>query len=207
MKRATFIALASVALFTEPAFSEIFKCVDASGGVTYVNDPNICPDAEPHDIKGHVNRSPSSASRAREEKPASDAALSPVERLEWALLDKGNIYPGWEIVNEMPEDPSKDVDLVEWGVIAKRARHYTRNSDGDSQVCTVELWAFENEARARLAEQNFEFPDWKIERQGDTLVMLRAVTLRGSLAKRTIFPDCEKLGNIVRTRAGKFAKE
>ncbi|MBW1845230.1 MAG: DUF4124 domain-containing protein, partial [Deltaproteobacteria bacterium] len=77
MKRATFIALASIALFTKPAISEIFKCVDASGGVTYVNDPSICPDAEPHDVKVHVNRSPSSASRAREEKPDSDAALSP----------------------------------------------------------------------------------------------------------------------------------
>jgi hypothetical protein len=110
-------------------------------------------------------------------------------------------------VNEAPEDPSKDVDLVEWGVIAQRARHYTRSSDGASQVCSVELWAFENEARARLAEQNFEFPDWRIDRQGDMLVMLRAVTVRGSLAKRTIFPDCEKLGNIVRTRADKFTEQ
>jgi len=207
MKYATFIALASIALFAEPAISEIFKCVDASGGVTYVNAPSACPNAEPYDIKGRVNRAPSSASRAQEEKPDSGATLSPVERLEWALLDERNIYPGWEIVNETPEDPSKDVDLVEWGVIAKRARHYTRNSDGESQVCSVELWAFENEARARLAEQNFEFPDWRIDRQGDTLVMLRAVTLRGDLAKRTIFPDCEKLGNIVRTRAAKFTEQ
>jgi len=207
MKRATCIALASIALFTEPAISEIFKCVDASGGVTYVNDPNACPDAEPYDLKGNLNRAPSSASRAREEKPDSRATLSPVQRLEWALLDERNIYPGWEIVNETPEDPSQDVDLVEWGVIAKRARHYTRSEDGASQVCSVELWAFENEARARLAKQNFEFPDWRIDRQGDTLVMLRAVTLRGDLAKRTIFPDCEKLGNIVRTRAAKFVEE
>jgi hypothetical protein len=207
MKRATFIALASIALFTEPAISEIFKCVDASGGVTYVNDPNACPDAELYDLKGRVNRAPSSASRAQEEKPNPGATLSPVQRLEWALLDERNIYPGWEIVNETPEDPSQDVDLVEWGVIAKRARHYTRDSDGASQVCSVELWAFENEARARLAEQNFEFPDWRIDRQGDTLVMLRAVTLRGDLAKRTIFPDCEKLGDIVRTRAAKFSEK
>ena len=207
MKRAAFIVLASIALFAEPAISEIFKCVDEAGGVTYVNDPSICPDAEPYDLKGRVNRAPSSASRAREEKPGSDAAMSPVERLEWSLLDESNIYPGWEIVNEAPEDPSQDVDLVEWGVVAQRARHYTRNSDGASQVCSVELWAFENEARARLAEQNFEFPDWKIDRQGDTLVMLRAVTLRGDVAKRSIFPDCEKLGNIVRTRADKFTEQ
>ncbi len=207
MRRAAFIALASVALCAGPAAAEIFKCVDASGGVTYVNDPSACPDAEPLDLKGNVNRAPSSASRARDEKPDRDATLSPVQRLEWALLDERNIYPGWEIVNETPEDPSQDVDLVEWGVTAKRARHYTRSVDGASQVCSVELWAFENEARARLANQNFEFPDWRIDRQGDTLVMLRAVTLRGDMANRTIFPDCEKLGNIVRTRAAKFAEE
>ena len=207
MRRATLIALASIALCAGSASPEIFKCVDASGGVTYVNDPNACPGAEPVDLKGKVNRAPSSAARAREEKPDRDSTLSPVQRLEWSLLDERNIYPGWEIVNETPEDPSLDVDLVEWGVTAKRARHYTRSVDGDSQVCSVELWAFENEARARLAEQNFEFPDWRIDRQGDTLVMLRAVTLRGDLAKRTIFPDCEKLGNIVRTRAAKFVEE
>ncbi|MBW2541372.1 MAG: DUF4124 domain-containing protein [Deltaproteobacteria bacterium] len=206
MRRLALAALASVALLAGPATAEIFKCVDASGRVIFVNDPKACPDAEPYDLKGNVSRTPSAASRAREEKPASDAAMSPAQRLEWALLDERNIYPGWEIVNETPEDASQDVDLVEWGVVAKRARHYTRKSDGASQVCSVELWAFESEARARLAGQNFAFPDWRIDRQGDMLVMLHAVTLRGELAERTIFSDCEKLGNIVRTRAAKFTE-
>ena len=67
--------------------------------------------------------------------------------------------------------------------------------------------AFEDVARARLAAQNFEFPDWTIDREGDTLVMVRAVTLIGNLGDRTIFPDCAKLGNIVRARAAKFAEE
>jgi hypothetical protein len=107
----------------------------------------------------------------------------------------------------MPQDPNKDADLVEWGVVAQRTRHYTRNSSGASQVCSVELWAFENEARARLAQENFEFPDWKIDRKGDMLVMLRAVTLRGAVAERTIFPDCEKFGEVVRARAAKFTDE
>jgi hypothetical protein len=207
MRRALFIAFAAIALFTEPAVSEIFKCVDASGRVTFVNDRSACPDAEPYALGGRVNRAPSPATRAQEEKPELGEALSPVQRLEWALLDERDVHPGWEIVNEMPGDPSQDADLVEWGVIAQRVRHYTRNAAGASQVCSVELWAFENDARARLAEQNFEFPDWKIDRQGDTLVMLRAVTLRGVMAKRAIYPDCEKLGNIVRTRAAKFVDE
>jgi hypothetical protein len=207
MKRAPFIALASIALFAEPAVSEIFECVDASGSVTFVNDRSACPDAKPHRLEGRIERAPSSVTRAKEATPDSAAILSPVQRLEWTLLEERHVRPGWDVVDEMPEDPTKDADLVEWGVVAKRTRHYTRKSGSDSQVCSVELWAFENDARARLAHQNFEFPDWKIDRKGDTLVMLRAVTLRGGTTDRTIYPDCEKLGNIVRARADKFVDE
>jgi hypothetical protein len=207
MKCALFIALASIALFAELAASEIFKCVDASGKVTFVNDRSACPDAKPHTLKGRVEHAPSAVTRAEEARPDPSEISSPVERLEWALLEERDVRPGWEIVNEMPEDPSEDADLVEWGVVAKRARHYTRKSGSASQVCSVELWAFENDARARLAHQNFEFPDWRIDRKGDTLVMLRAVTIRGETTARTIYPDCEKLGNIVRARADKFVDE
>jgi hypothetical protein len=207
LKRAPFIALATIALFAEPAVSEIFECVDASGSVTFVNDRSACPDAKPHRIKGRIERAPSSVTRAKEATPDSAEISLPVQRLEWTLLEERHVRPGWDVVNEMPEDPTKDADLVEWGVVAKRARHYTRKSGSDSQVCSVELWAFKNDARARLAHQNFEFPDWRIDRKGDTLVMLRAVTLRGGTTDRTIYPDCEKLGNIVRARADKFVDE
>jgi hypothetical protein len=207
MKPVPFIALASIALFAEPAVSEIFECVDASGNVIFVNDRNACPDAKPHQLKGRVDRVPSSAARAKEATPDSAEISSPAERLEWTLLEERHVRPGWEVVNEMLEDPTKDADLVEWGVVAKRARHYTRRSGSASQVCSVELWAFENDARARLAHQNFEFPDWRIDRKGDTLVMLRAVTIRGETTDRAIYPDCEKLGNIMRARADKFVEE
>ncbi len=206
MKRPLFIALASIALFAEPAISEIFKCVDASGNVTFVSDRSACPDAKPHPLKGRVERAPSSAALA-EEKPDPGEISSPEQRLEWALLEERDVRPGWEVVNEMPEDPRKDEDLVEWGVVAKQTRHYTRNLNGVSQVCSVELWVFENEARARLAQANFEFADWRIDRKGDTLVMLRAVTLRSDATDRTIYPDCEKLGKIVGARAAKFVGE
>ena len=207
MKSAPFIALASIALFAEPVFSEVFECVDASGNVTFVNDRSACPEAKPHTLKGRIEHVPSSGTRAEAATPDPGEISSPVQRLEWALLEERDVRPGWEVVNEVPEDPTKDADLVEWGVVAKRTRHYTRKSGSASQVCSVELWAFENDARARLAHQNFEFPDWRIDRKGDTLVMLRAVTLRGDTAERTIYPDCEKLGKIVRARAAKFADE
>jgi hypothetical protein len=207
MKRALFIALSLIALFAEPAISEIFKCVDAAGNVTFVNARSACPDAKQHTLKGRVERAPSSITRAEEESPDLGKISSPVQRLEWALLEERDVAPGWKIMNEMPEDTSEDADLVEWGVVAKRVRHYRRKSGAASQVCSVELWAFESDARARLAHQNFEFPDWRIDRTGDTLVMLHAVTVPGGTSERTIYPDCEKLGKTVRARAAKFSDE
>jgi hypothetical protein len=207
MKRALFIALAPVALIAAPANSEIFKCVDAAGKVTFVNERSACPNAKPHNLKGRVDRAPSAATLAKEKKPDLSEIASPDERLQWTLPDQSDVRFDWEIVEEMPQDPTGDQDLVEWGVVAQRTRHYTRRSTGASQVCSVELWAFENEARARLAQENFQFPDWRIDRSGDTLIMLRALTLRAEATERTIFPDCEKFGEIVRARADQFADE
>jgi len=207
MKRALLTAFVSIGLFAAPAVSEIFQCVDASGNVTFVNDRSACPNAEPHPLKGRVSHAPSSVPRAEKSIPDPGEISSPAKRLEWALLEERDVSPGWGVVNEMPEDPTKDADLVEWGVVAQRTRHYTRQSGSASQVCSVELWAFENIARARLAEENFEFPDWRIDRRGDTLVMLRAVTVRGETTERAIYPDCEKLGDAVRARAAKFADD
>ncbi len=204
---ALFFAFASIALFAAPAIAEIFKCVDASGNVTFVNQSSACPDAKPHTLKGRVDHAPSAATRAEKERPDSDEISSPEQRLQWALPDQSDVSFNWEIVEETPTDPTQDADLVEWGVVAQRTRHYTRKSNGASQVCSVELWAFENDARARLAQENFEFPNWRIDRKGDTLVMLRAVTIRNETTQRTIYPDCEKLGEIARARAAKFVDE
>lgn len=204
-RSALLATLAAIAWCARPATAQIFECVDAAGNTTFVNHPDACPDAKPHELKGRVERASSSAGPAAEELPDPSRLGSPEARLEWALLDEGQVRPRWEIVNEVPEDAREDVDLVEWGVVAKRARHYTRSSAGAPQVCSVELWAFENDARARLAHENFQFPDWRIDQLGDTLVMLRAVTLRGGEAERAIYADCEALGELVRARAAKLA--
>jgi hypothetical protein len=202
-----FIAFASIALFAAPAIAEIFKCVDASGDVTFVNQRSACPDAKPHALKGRVDHAPSAATRAEEEQPDPREISSPEQRLQWALPDQSDVSFNWEIVEEMPTDPTQDADLVEWGVVAQRTRHYTRTSNGAPQVCSVELWAFKNEARARLAQENFKFPNWRIDRSGDTLVMLRALTSRKEVDDHTIYPDCEKLGKIARARADNLADE
>ena len=137
MKSELLLALVPIALFAEPATSEIFKCVDASGNVTFVNDRSACPDAKPHPLKGRVESVPSSTTLAEEAVPDRSEISSPEQRLEWALLDEGDVRFGWKIVNETPSDPRGDADLVEWGVVAQRTRHYTSCS-GRSRTGVVE---------------------------------------------------------------------
>ena len=105
MKFGGLLVLVSIALFAEPATSEIFKCVDASGNVTFVNDRSACPDAKSHILEGRVERVSSSLSLAEEAVPDRSEISSFEQRLEWALLDEGDVRFGWEIVNETPSDP------------------------------------------------------------------------------------------------------
>ena len=194
-------SLASIALIAQPALAEIFECVGADGSVTFINDRSDCPDARPHPLKERIERAASPTTRAGDAPPDPSGASSPEQRLERALLTAADVGPGWDIVNETPVDSAQDPDLVEWGVLAQRSRHYTRTFDGASQVCSVELWAFEDAPRAQAADENFEFPNWQIDREGELLVMVRALTLRGNdPPQRAIYPDCDRLGKRVRAR-------
>ena len=87
-------------------------------------------------------------------------------------------------------------------VRSQRARHYTRSDDGNVQVCSVEIWGFETARHARLAHENFRYPDWHFERQEHLLIMLRAVTLRRDApSRRDLFADCRRLGALTSARA------
>ena len=87
--------------------------------------------------------------------------------------------------------------------MSQRARHYTRDgSETGIQVCSVEIWAFADEARARLAEANFHSPGWRIQREGHLLIMLRALSMRrGEGPRRGVFADCQRLGDRTVARA------
>jgi hypothetical protein len=133
--------------------------------------------------------------------PAASAAEASAPRALDALLLGPAEVPGWDVVSEPPGEPERDPDLVSWGVRAQQGRHYARHADGVAYVCSVELWAFRDVARAAEAHRHFAYPDWQIDREGNVLVMLRARTLsRGGPVDRAIFPDCHTLGTRIRSR-------
>jgi hypothetical protein len=122
-------------------------------------------------------------------------------RLEEILLPAAAVAGRWEVVDEAPTDPANDPDLVRWGVRAQRARHYTRDGVDGVQVCSIEIWSFENEGRARLAQENFRYPGWRFERQQHLLIMLRALTQpRQGPPHRKLFRDCLRLGDRTSAR-------
>ena len=168
--------------------------------MTYVNDPSACPGAEPHDPEGSTSIGlPRRLSRAQEEAiPDSRRnSSSPVQRLEWALPDESNdVYPNWEIVNEPPEDPKqRRPDLVEWGVIATARPAITRAIQTVIRRSVPSNCGHSKTRRAHASRSRIlSFRIGEIDRQGDTLVMLRAVTLRGGLGQAHDFSRLREAG-------------
>lgn len=192
MRRAFAGLFAALVLGAGPASADIYRCVAADGSVSFVGDPSACASATRHEPDRDVQG-------VDPERSAPPAARAPVaRRLEDRLPPAtGLAGPGkWEVVKEVSLDPSRDADLVSWGVREKAARHYTHHDRaGKVRVCSVELWAFESEGHAAVALQNLAYPGWSFERRGDVLVMLRGVTrVRGQRAQRGVFPECRKLG-------------
>jgi len=108
---------------------------------------------------------------------------------------------GWDALDEAAVDPAADPDLVEWGVRALHVRHYTRDWRGVIQVCSVEIWEFAGESQAAAAAAGFSFPDWRIDRVGVSLVMVRGLLrARDVPPVRGVFPECEAIGARIRDR-------
>ena len=120
---------------------------------------------------------------------ADGAPSSPASRLDQVLLPAAAVG-GWDVVREAPGDPRSDPDLVRWGVRAQRARHYTRYAGPRVQVCSIEVWAFDSDQRARAAEANFAYPDWRFARAGSLLLMSRGLTqAKGRAPQRGLSAD------------------
>jgi hypothetical protein len=195
--------LAGLALLAAPSTAgEIYRCVEADGSVRFTNDASRCPGAPPHALKREVQRSVAPPPAI-----APDAGAAAGSQLPWrggrsallALFEPAG--PGWEIVEEAPSDPAHDPDLRASGVRALVARHYTRARGALSEVCSVEIWAFDDARRVATAQAGLERPDWRYHQEGNLLLMLRGVNFqRGQGFQKGLFPDCERLGERIRAR-------
>jgi len=148
------------------------------------------------------------AEPARSASPAGGADPSLERLLERVLLTADEVGAAWDVVEESPTPTERDPDLVRWGVRAQRARHYTRQTGGVVQVCSIDVWGFASVALAREAHENFAYPDWRISRVGSILIMSRGLTWTlGEPARRGVFADCQELGERVRERAARLADD
>lgn len=172
----------------------LYRCEAADGSLRFADSRHACRGAAPRELPRGIQRVPPAA-------PAAPPEVAPQRDLGALLLDAAELGDGWELVREAPVDPSRDPDLVEWGVVAQRARHYTRDRAGTAEVCSLELWSFRTREQARAADAGFAFPGWQIERQGEILLMVRGLRRppHGG-AERGVFADCESLARRVRAR-------
>jgi hypothetical protein len=206
MRRAAALLLA-VLPWAGPAPGAVFRCPDASGVVRFADSPDACPGAEPHTPADRVEGLDADANPGAGAPPAASADRgAPAPLPEQVLLTGREVGGGWDVVEEIPLPPEDDPDLVRWGVRALRTRHYTRFRGDRVEVCSIEVWLFESEGRARAALAGFAYPGWRIERAGPQLVMVRGLTRqRGERAQRGVFAACGGLGDRVRTRAARLS--
>lgn len=186
--------------------ADIYRCEEPDGSVRFADDPRDCPGARrlrlgPREQEGGAPLPPAGSTQGEadlrpEERPGADL------RLEEILLPAAGVAGRWEVVDEAPTDPAGDPDLIRWGVRTKRARHYTRSDDAGVRVCSIEIWGFEDAWRARLAHENFRYPEWHFERQEHLLIMLHAVTFpREGSPSTKVFAECQRLGARTSARA------
>jgi hypothetical protein len=206
MDRVPLLWLACLLALAVAAPADIYRCEEPDGSVRFADDPRHCPSAQrlwhgPREQEGGAPAPPAGSGQGEaglrpEERPAPELRLAEI------LLPAAGVAGRWEVVDEVPTDPAGDPDLLRWGVRARRTRHYTRSDDAGVQVCSIEIWGFENTRRAGLAHENFRYPGWHFERQEHLLIMLRAVTLpREGPSLTGLFADCRRLGALTSARA------
>lgn len=196
MKRTLTLALAMWIGAAGSVSADLFRCVEADGGLRFVDTPQACEAAVPHRLERRLERA-SGANPA----PAAPAPSGDGVTLAALLPTESEAGDGWEVVLEVPGQPARDPDLVGWGVRAQQARHYTRDVSGVAEVCSVELWSFVTREQAEAARAGFSYPDWRIRRAEEILVMVRGLRRpRRGAPQRGVFPACEALGRRVHAR-------
>lgn len=187
------------ALIAQVANAEFYRCTAPDGAIRFTDDPTTCRDAAPYVPRRALQRPTAPVA------PNPAAHAPPGSRWRGTRAELLSLLPpspqGWEGIEEAPSDPRGDPDLWGNGVRAMAARHYTRALGAVSQSCSVEIWAFEKIEQAQRGERLLAQPEWKLHREGNLLIMLRAVILqREREPRRGVFPDCGQIGALTRAR-------
>jgi hypothetical protein len=201
------LCMLAAALAPAPSGAEVYRCDEADGSVRFVDSLHACPSGQLHESEGRVQRvTEPERPRTGEAGSTAPARIAPIAASgiapEDVLLAHEDVSAEWDVVEEMPEDAARDPDLVAWGVRAKRTRHYTRESGDSVQVCSIEVWVFRDEERARMAHREFAYPDWHFAREAAVLIAVHGLTRpREGTPARGVFKACGHLEARTRARA------
>lgn len=192
MRSVTGLGLLLLGLVSGHASGDVVPCLGPDGEVRFVDGRHGCEAGEQR----------LGAAGLEELAPA------PVEPGA-VLLPTRELARSWEVMDEPARDPRRASDLRQWGVRARRVRHYAlQGAPGSSRVCSVEVWAFRNAGHAGAARRMFARAGWRIEREGPLLLLVHGVTLTlGEPAQRGLFPACRTLADRSRARAGRLLEE
>jgi len=176
------------------ARADIFRCADSSGRLRFVNAATDCDGAHEVIVK-----------RADEEtSPASQAAASvaPAERrvdLAAQLLTARECGPDCDTIDEASEPI--DVELRQHGLVDTATRHYSQASGRTSEVCSIELWQFDQPQSAQRVESSLALPNWLVLRAGSLLVLAHGVRLElGLPSDGRLRRACADLGRRTHAR-------
>ncbi len=104
---------------------------------------------------------------------------------------------GWDSVRETPSNPADDPDLRAAGVLATQSLHYTREREGGSEVCSLEIWGFTTAEASRRARAGMERTGWRFALHGNLLLMARGVSFsRADGFHPGLLPECHRLVDL-----------
>jgi hypothetical protein len=189
---------ACLVILATSGHAEMVRCVEPSGRGRFTDDPSVCAEAVAVEPLRDLIRTPSAAlnpAAPGEERVEERRGAPDLERLFPPVED------AWEIVREAPENP--DPVLRSQGLRASLARHYTRARGPVSEVCTVEIWAFEDADQAVAVATSLAQPGWEILQADAILVLVHGVRLERRVGtRRELVDGCAELGERTRTAAG-----
>ena len=188
----------AIVLLASSGSAEIYHCADSSGRSSFTNDPTTCAQPVPIPPLREITRQSPPARRAGATPGAGDAAKV-VPNLDALFLPAATVAGEWEVIREAPEIP--DPELRSHGLQVSAARHYTRYRGPVSEVCSVEIWAFDHSSQARAVADSLDRNDWRILHAEEILILVHGVRMeRGVGSRRELAKHCAVLGE--RTRAG-----